>query len=195
MTPSFTQPTPEDGKVLAFARDIRLDLLTYIVVVQPEWLIPADVEVLQAEEMEALLARLAPGHPRLPQDSPRTERVSAPRASLAPLSLLHQLMVSPFLFPSTAWHMMHAKADTMGMIQWVAPFLDWLRAAKIEPLQGIATLTSVKLTDAMLEQLQGIRTNLVPPPLHLQPPIQHIPLKQPLQMQARPHHQLPKVRR
>ena len=27
VTPSFAQPTPEDGKVLAFARDTRLGLL------------------------------------------------------------------------------------------------------------------------------------------------------------------------
>ena len=33
-------------------------------------------------------------------------------------------MVSPFLAPDTAWHMMHAKADAMGMTQWVAPCLD-----------------------------------------------------------------------
>ena len=46
--------------------------------------------------------------------------------------------------------MMHANSDTMGMTQWVAPFHDWLRAAKIEPLQGIAALTSVDLADAML---------------------------------------------
>ena len=35
-TPSFAQPKPEDGKVLAFARDIRLGLLPATVVVNPE---------------------------------------------------------------------------------------------------------------------------------------------------------------
>ena len=119
-TPSFAQPTPEDKKVLAFTRDIRLGLLPDTVVVQPEWLIPADVAVPQAAEMEDLLARLSPRHPRLPQDTPRKERVSVPWASLAPLSLLHPLMVSLFLALAIAWHMMHAKADTMGMIQRVA---------------------------------------------------------------------------
>ena len=86
-------------------------------------------------------------------------------------------MVSLFLAPATAWHMMHAKFDTMGMILRVAPFLVWLRAATIEPLQGISALTSLNLTDAMLAQLQGIRTSLVSPPLHLHPPSQHIPLQ------------------
>ena len=71
----------------------------------------------------------------------------------------------------------------MGITHLVTPFMAWLRVKTVEPQKGIATLTSVKLTDAMLEQLQGIRTNLVPPPLHLQPPSQHIPLQQPFQMQ------------
>ena len=71
-------------------------------------------------------------------------------------------MVSPFLAPATVWHMIHAKPETMGMIQRVAPFLDWLRVETIYPLQGIASLTSVDLTDAMITQIQGIRTSLVP---------------------------------
>ena len=88
-------------------------------VVQPEWLTLAYVAVPQATEMEALLARLVPGHPRLPPDTSRTDMVSIPRASLAPLSLVHPLMVSTFLSPATVWHMMHAKSDAMGMTQWV----------------------------------------------------------------------------
>ena len=39
VTPSFAQTTPEDGKVLVFARDICLGLLPATVVVRPEWLI------------------------------------------------------------------------------------------------------------------------------------------------------------
>ena len=73
-------------------------------------------------------------------------------------------MVSPFLAPDTEWHMMHAKADAMGMTQQVAPFLDWLRVATVDPHQGIAALTSMELADATLAQRQGIRKNLVPPP-------------------------------
>ena len=72
VTLSFSQPTPEDRKVLAFSRDIRLGLLPATVVVQPEWLTPADMAVSPAADMEALLARLAPRHPHLPQDTIRT---------------------------------------------------------------------------------------------------------------------------
>ena len=74
--------------------------------------------------MEALIARLALGHPRLSVDTLRLERVSVPRPFLAPLYLLHLLMVSPFLLPATSWHMMHAKANAVEMTQQVAPFLD-----------------------------------------------------------------------
>ena len=73
-------------------------------------------------------------------------------------------MVSPFLAPAIVWHRMHAKSDAMGMTQQVAPFLNWLRAETIDPLQVVAALTSVYLADATLEQQQGIRKSLVPPP-------------------------------
>ena len=117
-----------------------------------------------AAEIEALLARHAPGHPHLPQYNPRIDRVSVPRLSLGPLYLVQPLMVSHLLAPATAWHMMHDKADAMGMTQKVAPFLDWLRAATLDPLQGIDALTRVDLADATLEQRQGISTSLVPHP-------------------------------
>ena len=93
-------------------------------------------------------------------------------------------MVSPFLAPGTAWHMMHKKSDAMGITQWVALLLDWLRAATIEPLQGIATLTSVDLADATLTQRQKIRTILVPSPPPPQSLSHPIPLQQDFQMQA-----------
>ena len=73
--------------------------------------------------MEAVLARLTPGQPRLAADTERTERVSVPLASVASLSLVHSLMVAPFLSPSNVWHMMHAKAEVMGITQWVMPFM------------------------------------------------------------------------
>ena len=72
VTPSFEKPTPEDGNVLALARDIRLGLLTARVVVQPECLTQEDLAVPQAVDTEALVARLVPGHPHLPPDTPST---------------------------------------------------------------------------------------------------------------------------
>ena len=61
-------------------------------------------------------------------------------------------MVSPFLELATVWYMMNAKSYAMGTTQWVEPFLNWLGVATIEPLRGIADLTSVDLADSMLAQ-------------------------------------------
>ena len=111
-----------------------------------------------------MIARLALGHPQLPVDTLRPERVSVLGSSLSPLSLVHPLMVSPLLAPATLCHMMHAKANAVGMTQQVSPFSDWLRATTVEPQQGISDLASVDLADSNMAQCQGISTSLVPPP-------------------------------
>ena len=120
--------------------------------------------VPQAAEIEALSARLIPGYPRLPLDNPRTDRIYIPWTYVPPLFLVHLMIVSPFLAPETALHMMQAKAATMGMTQRVAPFLNWLRAARIDPLQGIAALSRMDLVDTTLSQRHKIRTRLFLPP-------------------------------
>ena len=74
--------------------------------------------------MEALLGRLDLENPRLAAETQRPERVSFPRVSLSPLSLVHPLMVSPFMLPSTTWHMMHTKAYTLGVTHWVTQFME-----------------------------------------------------------------------
>ena len=75
VTPTFEKPTPEDGKLLSLTRDIQLGLLTAMVVVQPECLTSEYLAVPQAAEMEALVLRLAPGHPLLPR-TPQGQRGS-----------------------------------------------------------------------------------------------------------------------
>ena len=95
--------------------------------------------------MEAALACLAPEHPRLAGDTARPERVSVPLLSLSPLSLAQPLMVAPFLSPLNVWHKMHAKIEAMGITQRVILFVEWLRAATVEPQKGINALTSVDL--------------------------------------------------
>ena len=130
VTPSFSQPT---GRYSPLREDTRLGILLPMVVVQPEWLAPEEVAAPRVTEMEALIARLALGHPWIPADTLRPERVSVPRSSLDSLYLVHMLMVSPFLAPATSWHMMYTKADAVGMKQEVAPFLDWLRATTVKP--------------------------------------------------------------
>ena len=46
--------------------------------------------------------------------------------------------------------MIHSKEDAMGITQRVTPLMQWLRAATVEPQQGISALTSVELDDNML---------------------------------------------
>ena len=94
VNPSFVKPT---GRSLPLRKDIRLGILPETVVVQPEWLSPEEVAVPRETEMEAIIARLSLGHPWLPADTLRPERVSVPRSSLSPLALVHPLMFSPFL--------------------------------------------------------------------------------------------------
>ena len=84
VNPPFAQPTPEDRKVLSFARDIRIGLLPETVVVKPEWITPGDANVPQSADMEALMSHLAPGHPHLPLETPRPDGVSVTQTSLAP---------------------------------------------------------------------------------------------------------------
>ena len=96
MTPSFALQTLEGRKVLAFARDIRLGLLPSTVMVKPEWISPGEVTIPRAVDMEALMSHPAPGHPQLSSENPRPDTVSVTRMSLAPLSLVNLLMVSPF---------------------------------------------------------------------------------------------------
>ena len=134
--------------------------------------------------MEDLIAHLSLGNPQLPVNTPRLERVSITRSSLAPLSLVHPLIVSPFLAPANLWHMMHAKSDAVGMTQQVAPLLDCLRATAVEHQQGISSLTSVDLDDSTMAHWKVIRTCLVPLLPRLQPPIQQILRQQPFQLQA-----------
>ena len=129
VNPSFVQPT---GRSLPSREDIRLGILPATVVVQPEWLSLEEVAVPRSTEMKALIARLALGHPWLPVDTPRPERVSVPRSSLAPLSLVHPLMVFPILEPATSLHMMHANSNVVGMKQGVAPLFDWMRATTVK---------------------------------------------------------------
>ena len=95
--------------------------------------------------MEAALAHLVPGRTRLAKDTPKLDMISVTQTSPAPLSLVHPLMVDPFLLPSNECHMMHAKADAMGITQRVTSFMDCLRTATGKTQQGIAALTRVDL--------------------------------------------------
>ena len=105
ITPSFSRLTPGDGEVLAFTRYIQLGQLPSPVVMLPEWMVPSKFEVSWEEYMEAELSRLLPRTPRLPADTPNPERVIVPHLLIAPLSLVHPLMVAPFPSPSNVCYL------------------------------------------------------------------------------------------
>ena len=121
--------------------------------------------------MEAALVHLPYGTPRLPTNTPRTERVSIPLALIAPLFLVHPLMVAQFMYPFNAWHTMHVKAEAMGITQQVIPFMEWMGATTVAPQQVIDVLTTVYLVEAILEQRQDI-WSIPAPALHPSPPSQ-----------------------
>ena len=73
-------------------------------------------------------------------------------------------MIDPFLSPSNAWHVMHTKAEAMGITQRVIPFMDWLREATVKPHHGINALTIMYPADTIPDQKQGIWTSLAPTP-------------------------------
>ena len=75
-------------------------------------------------------------------------------------SMVHPLMVSPFLALATLWHMMHAKSNMVGTNQQVAPLLYWLRVTMVELQQVIFALTSVYLVYSTMSQRLGISTCL-----------------------------------
>ena len=85
------------------------------------------------------------------------KRVSVPWASVSPISLVHSLMVAPFLSPSNIWHIMHTKADKIGITQRVTPFTEWLREATINPQKEIIALTRMELADSIMDQRQWIK--------------------------------------
>ena len=107
-----------------FARDIRLVRIPDTVVMILEWLTPREVKVPQEADMVVAPARLPPGTPMFPADTPRPERVPIPLSLIVPLSLVHLLMVAPFLSPANARHMMHVDTEATVITQWVIPFMQ-----------------------------------------------------------------------
>ena len=169
MSPSFAKPTLEYGNVLAFVWDIMLGELPATVIILSEWLTPSKVDVTREADMGVDLKRLTPRHPRLYEYTQSSERFSGPWVSLYPFYLVHQVMISPSVLLSNACNSIHAKADTMGIIQRVTPFMSWLRAATINPKQVIVAFNRMDLSNTTLNQRLGIRTIIVPPPpLHHQ---------------------------
>ena len=109
VNPYFARTTPEDGKVLAFARDVRLVNLPATVETDPAWLDLEERDVPREAYMVDVLTIIWPGMTRIPGNITKSERVQSPLVSATLFSLAHPLMVAPFLPPSNMWHMIDEK--------------------------------------------------------------------------------------
>ena len=101
--------------------------------------------------------------------TPATALINAPMVLIAPLKLVYPLLASPFLTPARVWHLLNFRNTALGCTKDVEPFFDWLRFYMWQPEWEIVGLTSVDLSDTMLQQRQALVEQLVPEPL-LPPP-------------------------
>ena len=128
MTPSFTRTTPQDGTVLAFARDVRIGKLLTTVEVKAEWLtVRYRAPPLMVDLDQALIAT-GSGTERLPDKTATYDMVAVAEVTIAPLALFRPLLRSPFLILVNAWNLISARMASMGLGRRVSPFLQWLRA-------------------------------------------------------------------
>ena len=88
---------PEDRMVIAFARYIRLGKLPEIVETPLVWMEAEKQEVPRKTNMEAALALTPSWMSRLPPNTHKPYMVQFPLAPIAPLYLVHPLLISPFL--------------------------------------------------------------------------------------------------
>ena len=162
--PSFMQPTPEDGKVLALTRDVSQGQPPNTVNFNPNWLKVDAEDVLSLEEITQDLTRTAPGTPSIHKQKINSDRIVDPRTSIYPLKLICLLLRSPFMSPTRAWHLQSTRASTLHLDQQVHQFLKGIWRRTKSPTKRINTLTRVNLADATLQACQELLKALVPPP-------------------------------
>ena len=132
-------------------------------------------EMAREGDPEAAFSHLPPGTPHLPPDTPKPERVLLPLISIAPLSLVHLLLASPFLSPENTWHLLVARVQSLGIAQWVGPFMEWIGACTVASPSLLDALVRVDLADTAFEQRHGIRKLLVTSLPPLSPQVFHPP--------------------
>ena len=111
--PSFTRPTPEDGKTLAFAMGILQGQLPTTIEVNPEWFQVDNEDIPTLEDLTQAIAQTAPGKPRIPEQTATSDWIAAPRASIAPFKLIHPLLRSLSLYPTSDWYLLLERASTL----------------------------------------------------------------------------------
>ena len=92
-----------------------------------------------------------------------SDRIAVPQASIFPLNLIHPLLRSPLLLPTSAWHLLLEWASTLKLKQQVQMILEWLWVQTKEPANMINKLTSFDFMNDTIQTLQALLKGLPPP--------------------------------
>ena len=156
-------PTPKDGKVLAFTRDVWQEKLPTTNKVNPEWFQVSPKDTPPLKELTQVLAWKVLGTPRIPEQTETSDSINVPWASIYPLNLIHPLLRSPLLYPTSSCHLLLERAFTLHLEKQVQMFLDCLRGQTKDPANMINALTRIDIADATLKTLQELLKSLNPP--------------------------------
>ena len=102
MTSSFTYATPEDGAVIAFARDFWLGNLPTTVEFKLEWLMVCDVATPTVADLDRALETRGPGTARHLDATATSDTFTVAKVMIEPLSLVHSILNPPLLTPVNA---------------------------------------------------------------------------------------------
>ena len=164
VTPSFARATPEDGKVLAFARDVRLGTPPH--------------NRGSPGRLAHSVVRTGPDHCGA-QCRPRGYGASNDPTHRRRRGLRHggglqdhhcpdglgtPVVGSPFLTPINTWDMITTREASLRLEHRVIPLLQWLRAQTSAHTGTVSALSKVDLADATLQARKELRYRIIPPP-------------------------------
>ena len=99
-----------------------------------------------------------------------TAAINVPMVLIAPPELIYPLLASPFLTPSSTWHLLTSRAKALGCTEYVKPFFAWMRFYMRPPVWAIIGLKIIDLSDTTLRKYQAVVDQLIPKHLPTRPP-------------------------
>ena len=115
------------------------------------------------------------GAPRILEFTATSNTVVVTHVSIAPILLVHPLLLSHLLSPKNACIVLETWVRTLGLIQKVSSFLDWLMLHTNTTNDNIDALTITVLEDLTMYTHQYLMKIMVPPPLYKSFPPNHPP--------------------
>ena len=94
-----------------------------MVEVKGEWLTVRDFALPSAAELNQALVNTGPGAARLPDTTATPNTLVVTTVAIAPLSLVHPLLWSPFLTPVNVWNLTLKRTESMVLKVRTAPLL------------------------------------------------------------------------